>query len=160
VDHDPSVIGAAPPVSRRPSPLRRILWVAVVVAIVVGIGFAAFRLGSSSGGDTATPSRPATTAVPTVANAPLGALLESVERHDAQSLSLNVYGAMTAAEDRSLRELLDHLGFNTSAVMNRIGNTRALDGTQSAEGRAAKAYWSYHPDAGLNLVIEAAPLRP
>lgn len=52
-----------------------------------------------------------------------------------------------------LADFFDDLGFS-SAIMDRIGNTRALDGTLTAEGDKATASWTYHPDAGLNLVVE------
>lgn len=53
----------------------------------------------------------------------------------------------------ALAELLDDLGF-TSATLDRMGNTRALDGTQSAEGDGVNATWTYHPDDGLQIVFE------
>lgn len=49
--------------------------------------------------------------------------------------------------------MLEELGF-PSSTMSRIGNTRALDGTLEAEGEKATAYWTYHPDDGLSIVIE------
>ena len=39
----------------------------------------------------------------------------------------------------------------TQEKMNR---TRAMDGTQSDTWDALKASWSYHPDSGVNVVIE------
>ena len=53
----------------------------------------------------------------------------------------------------TLATLLDELGFPGS-MMDRIGNTRALDGTLTAETDFLSAYWTYHPDDGLNVVIE------
>jgi hypothetical protein len=53
----------------------------------------------------------------------------------------------------ALERLLDELGFPASTI-SRIGNTRALDGTLEAAGDQATAYWSYHPDDGLSIVIE------
>lgn len=52
-----------------------------------------------------------------------------------------------------LEDLLDELGFSP-AVIDRIGNTRALDGTQSAEAPHVIATWTYHPDDGLGIVLE------
>jgi len=34
--------------------------------------------------------------------------------------------------------------------------TRALDGTQSDTWDGLQASWSYHPDSGINLLIEKA----
>lgn len=40
-----------------------------------------------------------------------------------------------------------------SYVASLIETTRALDGRQSAEWDNLEAFWSYHPDDGLNLTI-------
>ena len=53
----------------------------------------------------------------------------------------------------SFRNSLKNLEFSGS-IMSRIGNTRALDGTQTAESEIASASWTYHPDDGLSLVVE------
>jgi hypothetical protein len=41
-----------------------------------------------------------------------------------------------------------------AAVLQRISKTRALDGTQRAEGRNVNVSWTYHPDNGLGMVFE------
>lgn len=51
-----------------------------------------------------------------------------------------------------LETYLDDLGF-PAATMDRIGNTRALDGTLSADGDHASMTWTYHPDDGLSIVF-------
>lgn len=53
-----------------------------------------------------------------------------------------------------LAGFLDELGFNGAAVVGRMENTRALDGTLTADGDGVRASWTYHPDDGLNLVVE------
>lgn len=40
------------------------------------------------------------------------------------------------------------------SVISRIDSTRALDGRQSAEWDDLAASWVYHPDNGLDLVVE------
>jgi hypothetical protein len=45
------------------------------------------------------------------------------------------------------------LGTRTS-VVSRIETTRAMDGVQTAESDGLSYTWSYHPDSGLNLIIE------
>ena len=40
------------------------------------------------------------------------------------------------------------------SVMARLDNTRALDGTQTAEWNNYSMTWNYHPDSGLNLIVE------
>src|SRR5690625_485293 len=41
-----------------------------------------------------------------------------------------------------------------SATWVKIGNTRALDGRQEDDWPGFKASWTYHPDSGLNILIE------
>jgi hypothetical protein len=55
--------------------------------------------------------------------------------------------------DVELPALLDDLGFPPS-TMSKIGNTRALDGTLTADAPHVTASWTYHPDDGLSLVFE------
>jgi hypothetical protein len=52
-----------------------------------------------------------------------------------------------------LEAVLADLGFAHS-ISSKIGNTRALDGTLTADGDHTSASWTYHPDDGLNIVIE------
>lgn len=42
------------------------------------------------------------------------------------------------------------------SVISRLDSTRALDGRQEAEWGDLTASWGYHPDNGLDIVIEAA----
>lgn len=43
------------------------------------------------------------------------------------------------------------LGFS-DALYNRMGKTRALDGTQVEENKKYKVTWTYHPDDGLEVI--------
>jgi hypothetical protein len=43
----------------------------------------------------------------------------------------------------------------TDAVTSQIDQTRALDGRQEADWGSFHASWTYHPDDGVNMVIEA-----
>ena len=60
---------------------------------------------------------------------------------------------ITAQRRREFGRLLSDLGF-TDGVVARMEGTRALDGTQSAEGRHARVTWTFHPDNGLRMVFE------
>jgi len=42
----------------------------------------------------------------------------------------------------------------SDAVVSRIDSTRALDGRQEGEWGEYTASWGYHPDSGLDLIIE------
>jgi hypothetical protein len=69
------------------------------------------------------------------------------------SVALNFSG-YSSGWKTDLQALLSELGFNASAVISRMGNTRALDGTQTADGDHVHATWTYHPDDGLDVVLE------
>ena len=73
---------------------------------------------------------------------------------DAESVGITIRTATASTVGSALRSMLEELGFS-SAVVSRMGNTRALDGTQRAEGDGVNVTWSYHPDDGLSLVFEA-----
>ena len=49
--------------------------------------------------------------------------------------------------------MLELLNAN-SAVLTKMGETRALDGRQNAEWDGISASWSYHPDNGLDILLE------
>lgn len=55
-------------------------------------------------------------------------------------------------EMRWLGALLDELGF-PPATVDRMEQTRALDGTLDAEGDHTTATWTYHPDDGFSVVF-------
>lgn len=42
----------------------------------------------------------------------------------------------------------------SSSVVSKMDNTRALDGQQSASWGDYEITWSYHPDSGLDAIIE------
>jgi hypothetical protein len=73
---------------------------------------------------------------------------------DGQTLTLNKIslsgpGSMSASDAACvLKEL--HI---SSAALNRMGQTNALAGVQSADWDGNHATWTYSPDDGLNLVI-------
>lgn len=43
------------------------------------------------------------------------------------------------------------------SVVARFGSTRALDGQQTADWNGFSASWGYHPDTGLDIVVEPRP---
>ena len=49
---------------------------------------------------------------------------------------------------------MDELGFSSAAVQ-RMGQTRALDGTQEADADHVNVPWTFHPDDGLQAVFTA-----
>lgn len=71
---------------------------------------------------------------------------------DAVSITIQKNEVSTAAVP--LNRMLTELGFS-SAVIDRMDKTRALDGTQNADGKNCNVTWTYHPDDGLQMVFEA-----
>ncbi|WP_146238779.1 hypothetical protein [Arthrobacter livingstonensis] len=51
--------------------------------------------------------------------------------------------------------ILNELGAPES-LFSRIDSTRALDGTREAAWDGYTASWTYHPDNGLNIIVESA----
>lgn len=51
--------------------------------------------------------------------------------------------------------VLDELDAPES-LFTKLESTRALDGTQSADWSGFTASWTYHPDSGLNIIVETA----
>jgi hypothetical protein len=72
---------------------------------------------------------------------------------DALTLTLGQGGDVSATDALALTTVLAELGFSPS-VVDRMDSTRALDGTQTAEGDLAVAFWTYHPDNGLHVIFE------
>jgi hypothetical protein len=75
---------------------------------------------------------------------------------EGQSLSMNSLGEESAgAEFDDVFCVLDALD-TPDSVLNRMNTTRALDGRQSAGWDNFSASWGYHPDNGLDVVIDVA----
>ena len=58
-------------------------------------------------------------------------------------------GAVALVEEQCV---FDALGV-PKPVQNHVGQTRALDGTQTDKWGSLQARWTYHPDDGLNMTI-------
>ncbi|MHA6668216.1 hypothetical protein ACX3O0_05050 [Homoserinimonas sp. A447] len=70
------------------------------------------------------------------------------------SLSLQSSGDEAAGADvGDIVCVLDELDIPDS-VLTRMSSTRALDGRQAGEWDEFSASWGYHPDNGLDVVIE------
>jgi hypothetical protein len=73
---------------------------------------------------------------------------------DGQSLSMQSYGEESSgAEFDDVYCMLDELD-TPDSVLNRINSTRALDGRQTGDWDGLTASWGYHPDNGLDIIIE------
>jgi hypothetical protein len=74
----------------------------------------------------------------------------------ADSVSITIQDGDIELVIVALPPMLTDLGFS-SAVIDRMNTTRALDGTLSADGKNCNVTWTYHPDHGLQMVFEADP---
>ena len=94
---------------------------------------------------------------------PITAAVEACEVEDnrwisigdkGQSLSMDSFGEESDGADfTDIFCVLDELD-TPDSVIKRINSTRALDGRQSADWDGLSASWGYHPDNGLDIVIE------
>jgi len=77
---------------------------------------------------------------------------------DGRSLSVRGYGqddevGLQNASIASTLCVLDALDA-PSSVLSRMETTRALDGTQDATADGMVYRWSYHPNSGMNFMVE------
>lgn len=76
-------------------------------------------------------------------------LSQAVTTGNQDSVVLNFF----AGTDAGFSGFLDELGFNALAITQRMGATRALDGTLTEASDVAEMTWTYHPDDGLTVVV-------
>ena len=73
---------------------------------------------------------------------------------EGRSISMTSEGGESAGADfEDLACVLLELE-TPDSVINRIDSTRALDGRQTGTWEDYSASWGYHPDSGLDIVIE------
>lgn len=73
---------------------------------------------------------------------------------EGRSISMKTSGAESGgAEYADVVCVLESLEMPQS-VISRMGSTRALDGRQNGEWDRFSASWGYHPDNGLDIVVE------
>lgn len=139
----------APLSTRRPTPIL----LTVIGVLVVALGVVTALWVSTSNQLSAIES----------ARAATPDLIEIAERHlgekafvtgDSDSVNVVIFDSGVAKAQPELSDMLDELGFS-SAVLDRMGHTRALDGTREAQGHNCNVTWTYHPDDGLQMVFEA-----
>jgi len=73
---------------------------------------------------------------------------------DGKSQSQQLNGQGTGVDAKTEACILKNLGV-TAAVLNHMDNTRALDGRQTDTWDGFTASWTYHPDDGLDITIQA-----
>lgn len=74
---------------------------------------------------------------------------------DRTSLTMEAFGDGSGGVSTPVFQcVLERLG-TPSAVRERMGETRAIDGTREESWGSYRATWTYHPDQGLHVVISA-----
>jgi hypothetical protein len=139
----------------RPAPARARRNTRIVIGLVAGAGlfFAGVGVGlmmgdetgGAAGGDDLLEAAKETCAVGS-SDVRIG--------DDGDTMSIDRAGAeeMQGATMQQLDCLLVELDF-PDAVVDRIRNTRALDGYQEETFGELTAAWTYHPDDGLNMTV-------
>lgn len=129
----------------------------------LALGLAACGGGSDEAADTIAPAAPPTTveATTTTAEATTTTVVAVKPVIQEAAVACNLGHlvadrgttlALTGGTIDDLRCLRKRLQIPVR-VMNAIGSTRALDGTQQDSWDDLQARWTYHPDDGLDLTI-------
>lgn len=139
------------PLWRRPGPLLATVVAAAVMVALVAIGYALGQ--SSTTEEVERSSAPARLADAKEACAPRSAYVRVAD--EGASLIISGAGAeeRTGASITHLACVLAELDV-PDAVVSQIEGTRALDGRQHASWDGLTASWTYHPDSGLNLILQ------
>ncbi|WP_037365987.1 hypothetical protein [Nakamurella lactea] len=155
----PVTDGPIPP-ARAARRSRAVLLIAALVVLLVATAAVAAVVGYRQG-MAASDRNHAAVAQAAAAQSPN--LSELAEAHfgtnsavsgEADYLEITITDGDAATMGAKLVGFLDDLGFS-HAVVERMTKTRALDGTQTAEGKNCNVSWTYHPDHGLQMVFEA-----
>lgn len=157
---DPHVVEPERPRKARNLPA----WVAAITCLVVGFS-GGMAIGTSSGdrsGTQTSASNTSKTLDEEVTLSPVSAALDScdVDLSDlgvlvmdgGASVELNANYSLGDVSPSNVECVLAELG-SPDSVYARMGRTRALDGTQTAEWGSYSASWTYHPDNGLNVIV-------
>ncbi|HEX7134341.1 MAG TPA: hypothetical protein VF228_17325 [Iamia sp.] len=148
-----------------PAPMSRRRLAVIVTASAVGLGLCVAAVAYGSDDIEAADVDPVPARVTAPSNAErfeeaaeafeLAAPTSTDTCCESLSLTIGERGYPTPEEAEALAALLESLDFPAS-TLDRMGQTRALDGTQTAESELATAWWTYHPDDGMTVILEPA----
>lgn len=165
----PPATGGAPGPSKKPSPLNALsvvlIGVVLVLAAVLVAVFVAYRPRGGSENAGAGTTTPATLSIASRTDA-MASFIDSTlcesgsRRVGICDVEATAPGVLTITLDslglstERMRTAGESSGLWTAADAERMGHTRALDGTQRSAGGGVS--WTYHPDHGLQIVAEVA----
>jgi hypothetical protein len=159
--HAPSAIPEPAPAPAAPAPRRSNR--ARIILTVVG-GLAVFAGGWASGA--AYTSQKATNSANDQHAEQVGRLQKAASTcDDGTGTKLADGGRTLTVDGKGSEDILNGLGAGgldcvlstlqmPEAVRQQLMQTRALDGRQQATWDAFTASWSYHPDDGINLIVQ------
>lgn len=123
----------------------------LAIGLVIGLAVIPSIRGVASGIVTAAQPSPITSAVETC-DVEANRWIEVGD--EGKSLSMQSLGEESSgAEFTDVFCVLNELN-TPDSVLNRINSTRALDGRQTADWTGFSASWGYHPENGLDIVID------
>ncbi|WBU36713.1 hypothetical protein [Homoserinibacter sp. YIM 151385] len=165
----PNAISGGSPVSSRPSPSHR-TWLMITIGAFVlggllGGSVAALATAGGPGDDTATSSEADAGGVTAIEQAGRRCGLVNMDGRSTASGVEVGDGGMSLTLDTKGNDDSTGIAYSdaecmftqlkmTDAIKSRVEATRALDGRQTGDWGDFDASWGYHPDHGLDMVIE------
>lgn len=150
LDPQPGMVPNATGVPTSPSPRRNyVLFAAAGLLVGIGAGFLLAQIDLTT-------TQPSTALIDAVSSCGVEDETGIELGDEGQSLTIDGQGkkySVGGAAYEDIQCVLAATGMPDS-VSSRMGNTRALDGTQNAQWGDISASWNYHPDSGSNVVLE------
>lgn len=126
------------------------------IGVILGAGTVGAIIGINAAVDNSRESAKADLIAEAYASCSLDSADGATLSSDELSITIDGAGEYYGPEISDVYCIGESLGMPDS-VTSRMGQTRALDGTQSAEWDAFSVSWNYHPDDGLGAVFEYSP---
>lgn len=148
---------ASPPVT--PPRARKHIWFGlggIAIGFLLGAGLVGGILGINSLAETNAQAAKAGQIADAYETCTLGSEDGATLSADKMSIDISGAGKYFGPDITDVHCLGDALGMPDS-VSSRMGQTRALDGTQTADWDSFTVSWNYHPDDGLGAIFEYVP---
>ena len=146
-----------PPTNSRNS--KRHLWFGlggIGIGTVIGASIVGAAVGINAAVDDSRESAKAELIAGAYATCSLDTVDGAELSPDELSITISGAGKYFGPETSDVYCIGEALGMPDS-VTSRMGHTRALDGTQTADWDVFSVSWTYHPDDGLGVIFEYTP---
>lgn len=143
---------AAHPTEKQSNP-----WVFGILGLVAGlaigltVGFTSNGFASDASANAATDAIPAAVETCQAVDGNGITVMDAGRSIEMQTSGTSTWGTGAPFSDVSC--VLDELG-SPSSIKARMDTTRALDGRQTGSWSGFTVSWGYHPDNGLNVIVE------